>query len=68
MLECYNDCDNVLDAHNVNVLIKAENNFKSHKNYEKFCLASTQSTDCAPSSHRSFTGLFTDEQRERGVT
>lgn len=61
MIECYDKCDNVLDAHNVNVLIQAEKALIAHTDYKHFCLANTESAECSEDATRSFTGLFTEE-------
>lgn len=40
-----------------------ENQIKSHKDYDKVCLASLDSTECSDAGLLSFTNLFSEDEK-----
>lgn len=62
MLECGENCNNVLTTDTINMLLKLETKIKSHKYYNKFCLKSPENKDneCGENSLISFTSMFSE--------
>lgn len=62
------DCGNMITPAAVELMYKTEERYRNHKDYEKFCLASTTSTDCAGDSFFSITKSESDFPDPNNVT
>lgn len=61
MLECLDDCDNVLTEKGLELLLKLENDLVNLKNYSKFCVMNINENNCSENSLISFTKILKNQ-------